>query len=334
MKLHYFPSRRGNFGDDLNLWLWDRVLPGWRESAPDRTLFGVGTILSNTELRGHPGAVVMGSGTGYGHAPEPEVVAACEFRAVRGPMTAAKLGLDPSIPQLDGAMVIPALFPEIAGLEPAGGRAVFIPHHTTAALSLRWEDLCDGAGVDYLSPEGEAKSVIARIANSSLVLTESMHGAILADAYRVPWVPLMVSDQFNLFKWRDWAGGLEMTVAPMDMLREMRSLRGIVQRLRALKPAPRPASKPAAAGTGLPAGPGGQAPGPGYGQGSSGSEREKLKRLAERLSPVLELTLRHRLRQARRHKPQLSADSRLSLQHARFLAAAEALHEDLARPAP
>jgi succinoglycan biosynthesis protein ExoV len=28
MKLFYFKDPAGNFGDDLNLWLWPKVLPG------------------------------------------------------------------------------------------------------------------------------------------------------------------------------------------------------------------------------------------------------------------------------------------------------------------
>ena len=43
MKLHYFISKRGNFGDDLNSWIWDNLIPGWQEWDHDVTL--------NTDIR-------------------------------------------------------------------------------------------------------------------------------------------------------------------------------------------------------------------------------------------------------------------------------------------
>ncbi|RVI74215.1 polysaccharide pyruvyl transferase family protein, partial [Sinorhizobium meliloti] len=46
MKPYYWESQHGNFGDDLNLWLWDFLLPGFREVHPETLLVGVGTVLN------------------------------------------------------------------------------------------------------------------------------------------------------------------------------------------------------------------------------------------------------------------------------------------------
>jgi succinoglycan biosynthesis protein ExoV len=35
-----------------------------------------------------------------------------------------------------------------------------------------------------------------------------MHGAILADTLRVPWIPVITSPIINVFKWRDWTMSL------------------------------------------------------------------------------------------------------------------------------
>ena len=50
MKPYYWESQHGNFGDDLNLWLWDFLLPGFREAHADVLLVGVGTVLNSALL--------------------------------------------------------------------------------------------------------------------------------------------------------------------------------------------------------------------------------------------------------------------------------------------
>lgn len=227
MKLYYYATAHGNFGDDLNLWLWDEILPNWREWRPEATLFGVGTVLNDAALSQHPTPVVMGSGVGYGARPTRSTLANCEFRAVRGPLSADALGLSSNTPMLDPAMLIPDL-KGMGGLK-LQSRAIFIPHYSTANLDIGWEALCDDVGIDYVSPQQDSKAVILRIANAPLVLTESMHGAILADAYRVPWVPLEINDSFNKFKWNDWAKSLDIEIDFLDVLSEVRPIANVVK---------------------------------------------------------------------------------------------------------
>ena len=45
MKLVYYQDPKGNFGDDLNPWLWERLLPGRLDDDPSELLVGMGTIL-------------------------------------------------------------------------------------------------------------------------------------------------------------------------------------------------------------------------------------------------------------------------------------------------
>lgn len=215
MKLHYYQDPHGNFGDDLNLWLWDRLLPQWRDAWPDRLLVGVGTLLDGKDLPEDVCKVVLGSGVGYGTAPDitttPEN---WDIRAVRGPRSAAALGLPAETGITDGAVLI-ADFEEFQEL-PKRPRPIFIPHHRSCDR-LDWETVCAAAGIDYISPTGNAKEVISAIASAPLVLTESMHGAILADAFRVPWVAISINHLFNEFKWQDWAESLNinLTVHPL-----------------------------------------------------------------------------------------------------------------------
>ena len=77
-----------------------------------------------------------------------------------------------------------------------------------------WQEVCDGAGVSFVDPRRPSKSVVEEIASADLVLAEAMHAAIIADAYRVPWLPVWTSNRINALKWSDWAFSLNMTVQP------------------------------------------------------------------------------------------------------------------------
>ena len=208
MRLHYWATAEGNFGDDLNLWLWDFLLPGWRDWDPTVTLVGVGTILSAPQLDadGNQRYLVVGSGQGNG-APPDFSRNAWDIRAVRGPRSARALGLPAHAATIDPAAMIPDM-EDFASPETSGGPVV-VPHFS----SLRrydWKAICDALEISLVSPEDEARSVIARIAAAPLVLAESMHAAILADAFRVPWIAFSASPHFDHDKWGDWADSIDL----------------------------------------------------------------------------------------------------------------------------
>lgn len=213
MDLFHYHIASGNFGDDLNTWLWDAVLPGWREMLPGHLLVGVGTLINDKLPRGVP-KVVLGSGVGYGGLPDAALMAECRFVAVRGPRSAKALGLPPETGIVDPAVLIADL-PEFQNI-PKSGRPVFVPHHASVHR-VDWARLCDKAGVDYVSPEGEARDVIRKLAAAPLVIAESMHAVILADAFGTPWHAVSISYRFNSSKWVDWAEslGINLTIRPL-----------------------------------------------------------------------------------------------------------------------
>lgn len=47
---------------------------------------------------------------------------------------------------------------------------------------------------------------------SEKIICEAMHDAIVADAYRIPWIPVSSFQSFNDFKWKDWAGTLSISL--------------------------------------------------------------------------------------------------------------------------
>ncbi|WHA42771.1 polysaccharide pyruvyl transferase family protein [Agrobacterium larrymoorei] len=211
MKPYHWESHHGNFGDDLNLWLWDFLLPGLRDVHPDVLLVGVGTVLNDVLFPPGQRKLIIGSGYGYGAVPNTSNKDLWDIRCVRGEMTAAKLGLPAEMGIVDPAVMVTEM-PEFQSLRKIH-KKTFVPHWESAEFGI-WENVCEPAGLTYLDPRGEAKSVIKQIAQSEFIVAESMHGAILADAFRVPWVAVSTSTSINNFKWSDWAGSVGVRYEP------------------------------------------------------------------------------------------------------------------------
>ena len=211
MQLYYWKSLEGNFGDDLNEWLWDELLPGWREWDSDVTLVGVGTILNSGHFPiNRPGRfLVLGSGVGNGSPPNISNKSKWDIRSLRGPISASNLGLPQRIGIIDPAVMIPTLssFRDIK----KSSRPVFVPH-ISSVDNFDWPELCNSIGVDYVSPRDESRGVIKRLAGAPLVIAESMHAAIIADAFRTPWIATHISSKFNAEKWSDWSSGMEFNL--------------------------------------------------------------------------------------------------------------------------
>ena len=47
MKLYYYKSPKGNFGDDLNPWLWNRLRPELFSENSDILFVGIGTLINH-----------------------------------------------------------------------------------------------------------------------------------------------------------------------------------------------------------------------------------------------------------------------------------------------
>jgi succinoglycan biosynthesis protein ExoV len=206
MKLYFCATAGGNFGDALNGWLWDRVLPGMWDSADGIVFTGIGTILD----QGVPQAamrVVFGSGTGYGRPVAIGHDAGWRVYGVRGPLTAQALGLPAAAAMTDPAI----LLADLAELRAADRQGVvFVPHWKSMPYA-DWHAVSGLAGLELLDPCRPSRDVVRRIASARLVIAESMHAAIIADAFRVPWVAVATSREVSAFKWTDWARSVGVT---------------------------------------------------------------------------------------------------------------------------
>lgn len=212
MNLYFWRSTSGNFGDDLNEWLWPRIFPDFWDPDDDVTFLGVGSII-NDGVPETSHRIVFGSGVGIGRLPDDFKDSSWKYYCVRGPLSAKVLQIPENAAITDSAILL-RTFPEFIIKENKG--VVFVPHWTTAELG-HWQKCCRLAGVEFLDPRDESRSVIRRIAGAELVLAESMHAAIVADAFRVPWQPLISENHVVPFKWQDWCLSLGMYYKPNIM---------------------------------------------------------------------------------------------------------------------
>lgn len=203
----------------------------------DAILVGIGSILTEPGLREvndlGKHVYVLGSGVSYG--PAPTSVTRWNVLAVRGPLSAATIGL-PESAATDGAYLL-ADAPNLIGEPQHRTDVVFIPHHRTLT-DQPWARVCEAAGLTYVSPESSVADMLSQLARARLVITEAMHGAIVADALRIPWIPVAVSPRIDEFKWRDWLASVDMDYAPVILpspdQRTARRYRRLQARMRSL----------------------------------------------------------------------------------------------------
>jgi hypothetical protein len=204
-RLHYYKDEYGNFGDDLNPWLWSRLLPGMLVPNAPVALVGIGTLINTETLPAGP-KLIVGSGCGYGTVPA--LSDDTDVLFVRGPRTARALGLPESKAITDPAYLVSEFTPKVPRRR---HKAVYIPHHVSA-YRADWRRVATAAGLTYVDPSGGWQAVVDTIRSADRVVTSAMHGAILADAFRVPWVRVQEYSHINDFKWSDWADSVDVTV--------------------------------------------------------------------------------------------------------------------------
>lgn len=219
-----------------------RSVPDALVSNPGRCLLVIGSLLTSADLRRIDQPIdVWGCGWKGMEAFE-GYEGDLTFHAVRGPLTAAGLCPDADVAIGDPALLLPLLFPrprrphgrtlllqhldriesrtarrraETAGCDEVRSplvRAAFsldtalrVPPGMVARDLRRWGRL-RRVGVHSLW------ATLDRIAGADFVLTGSLHGAILAQAYGVPWAAYTDGCADSPSKWRDWGAYLGVPV--------------------------------------------------------------------------------------------------------------------------
>jgi succinoglycan biosynthesis protein ExoV len=202
--LYRWQGLSGNFGDELNPILWPRLLPEFFDGDPAVRFLGIGSVLDGRHSS-QPIKVVAGTGYG-GYQRKPRLQENWIIHWVRGPRTAAVLGLPASLGLGDPAVLVP----QVLGLPAASGQDIgFMPHFESASWGA-WPQAAEQAGVRLIDPRDHPRDIMQAILGCRMLLSEALHGVIAADALRVPWVAMRPLARIHRPKWSDWADTMQL----------------------------------------------------------------------------------------------------------------------------
>lgn len=209
MNQYYYQREGGNFGDDLNMPIFGPVVEAFSGFSDIDWLVGIGTVLDGRIGQLSGTKLILGSGLRPPGMLRKDRIGAY-VAALRGPLTASALGVPSRFVFSDPGVLAPRI---ICGSRQVTGDVAFIPHYHSLRV-IDCEKLAARAGLRLIRPDQDPDVVIRAIASCDRVVTEAMHGAIVADALGVPWARLrLIASRFegggvSEFKWADWAGGL------------------------------------------------------------------------------------------------------------------------------
>lgn len=210
MKIGFFECKYGNVGDDLNPFLWSRLMPNL-VNGDDSTIFvGIGSIFDN-RYDSYDKKMVFGAGARVAET-LPKIDDSWDIRFVRGPLTCQSLKDQGIVATYitDPGILVSKFFPKPKVVK---GKIGLIPYYLTEHEP--WQHIAKMLGYVLISPSLSVEDFVIQVAECELVVTEAMHGAIIADATRVPWIPyssstIIYEQQTHVFKWTDWCSSMQL----------------------------------------------------------------------------------------------------------------------------
>jgi succinoglycan biosynthesis protein ExoV len=208
VNLYFYRGEKPNFGDELNTWMWPKLIDGVWGQDDDSIFLGIGSIIFDT-FPADKTKIVFGAGYG-GYTPLPIIDESWKFYFVRGKLTARALGIDEKLGIGDAAILLRSCVKHKVEKK---HKISFMPHWGST-FEGNWQLACRYASINYIDPCAPVDVVLEQILGSQLVITEAMHGAIVSDALRVPFIPVQPLSNTHAMKWFDWASALDMDLKP------------------------------------------------------------------------------------------------------------------------
>jgi succinoglycan biosynthesis protein ExoV len=202
--LYRWQGVTANFGDELNTILWPHLLPDSFDENPEVRFLGIGSVLDH---RHPPELLKVVAGSGYGgYERKPTLNHNWKVHWVRGPRTATALDLPIGLGLGDPAALVPSVFGPPTG---DGGEVGFMPHFESAGRGA-WYQAAAMTGIRLIDPRDPPLTILRAIGSCGLLLSEALHGVIVADALRVPWVAVRPMAPIHRAKWFDWADTVDL----------------------------------------------------------------------------------------------------------------------------
>ncbi|MDD5273958.1 MAG: polysaccharide pyruvyl transferase family protein, partial [Methylovulum sp.] len=179
VKIVYYQAKDGNYGDELNKWLWPKLfadlIGGYclhgaefqeDNDKENKLFYGIGTLL-DARIPSSPRKIIFGVGSGYDNLPIIDDNYSIFF--VRGPLTAKALNLDASRALTDPAILLRNYFEPRHKLHAIS----FMPHIGSVTGDF-WQDVCQKLNINYISPAGhDVANISQAIGASQLLITEA-----------------------------------------------------------------------------------------------------------------------------------------------------------------
>ena len=206
-----------NFGDALSPWLAARLYNGnvvYKNGKKAKTFLAIGSVISKATSK----TIVWGSG-GFGTenllSYSNKINTKAVYKAVRGPLTRNLLRISGvSCPEIygDPALLLPYFYyPEVQKTYEVG-------------IILRWSEkkwnnLEFGEGIKKIFfGTDKIEETIQDILSCKKIISSSLHGIILADAYNIPnaWLDTTTTKGYN-FKFYDYMLSVNKIQKPQKM---------------------------------------------------------------------------------------------------------------------